>query len=338
MSEAASILRRRTLIILGAAAAVSALLGAGSFMPPAQDMPRAEVGQLVLPAFESKVGLITLVMVTTDEESYHLVKNPDGWVMPEKGNYPVSPARIQELTQALSDMTYARAMTRDEKKFDHIGLGEPAKGGTGALLEVGDGSGTSFAKLLVGHREGRSYIRKPDDLQAWVVDRAVLPPLQRAVRWLDLAVAPLKSGDIAAVDVRPARGPSYRLIANAEGSFGLAQPYATRHVVTPLAPAMAAEALTRFSPIDVAPVQQVAAGRPVADYMVRTKAGVVIVVRSWKQEDRGWVTISAATGEGAPTEAVNQAAAINAKAAPWAFALTELDWNGFSTPLSELVD
>ena len=73
MSEAASILRRRTLIILGAAAAVSALLGAGSFMAPAQDMPRTEVGQLVLPAFESKAGLITLVMVTTEEESYHLV-------------------------------------------------------------------------------------------------------------------------------------------------------------------------------------------------------------------------------------------------------------------------
>ena len=111
MSEAASILRRRTLIILGAAAAVSALLGAGSFMPPPQDMPRSEVGQRVLPAFQSKVGLISLVMVTTEEESYHLVKNADGWVMPEKGNYPVHPARIQELTQALSDMAYARAMS-----------------------------------------------------------------------------------------------------------------------------------------------------------------------------------------------------------------------------------
>ena len=54
--------------------------------------------------------------------------------------------------------------------------------------------------------------------------------------------------------------------------------------------------------------------------------------------DRGWVTISAATGEGASQEALAQAAAINAKAAPWAFALTELDWGGFSTPLSALVD
>lgn len=338
MSQAASILRRRTLILLGAAAAVSALLGAGSFMPPAQDLVRSEVGQRVLPAFASKASLVTQVAVTTEEESYRLVKTPAGWVMPEKGNYPVQPARIQELTQALSDMAYARAMTRDEKKFDHIGLGDPARGGTGALLEVGDDGGAQFAKLLVGHREGRSYIRKPDDLQAWVVDHGVVPPLQRAIRWLDLDVAPLKAADIAAVDIRPAQGPAYRLVAGADGAFSLAPPHAGRRVAAPLALTMAAEMLTRFAPIDVVPIQQVATGRPLADYMVRTKAGVVIVVQSWKQGERGWVTISAATGEGAPQDAVSKAGAINAKAGPWAFALTDLDWEGFSTPLSALAD
>ena len=91
-------MRRRTLIILAAAAGVSALLGAASFIPPAEELPRAEVGQRVLPAFESKAGLVSLVMVTTGEENYHLVRNADGWVLPEKGNYPVSPARIRELT------------------------------------------------------------------------------------------------------------------------------------------------------------------------------------------------------------------------------------------------
>ena len=58
------------------------------------------------------------------------------------------------------------------------------------MLEVGDGSGANFAKLLAGYRDGRSYIRRPDDLQAWVVGNGVLPPLQRAMRWLDLDVAP----------------------------------------------------------------------------------------------------------------------------------------------------
>jgi len=338
MTIASAALRRRNLIILAAVAGVSALLGAASFLPPAEDMPRAEVGLRVLPAFESKTSIISLIMVTTGEESYHLVKNADGWVMPEKGNYPVEAARIQELTQALSTITYARPMTRDEKKFDRIGLGDPAAGGAGALIEAGDGSGVNFVKLLAGYRDGRSYVREPDDRQAWAVAGSVLPPLQRAVRWLDLNVAPLKVEDIEGVDVRPAQGPSYRLIAHTDGGFSLASPHNNLPLVAALAPSVAAEALTRFSPTDVRPAMEIAIGAPVAEHITRTKSGVFIVVRSWKKHDRGWITISAAAGETASPEAVEQAAAINVKAAAWAFALTELDWGGFSTPLAAIAE
>lgn len=338
MSKVAGAMRRRTLIILGVAASASALLGAASFIPPGEELPRAEVGQRVLPAFESKASLVSLIMVTTNEEAYHLVKNDDGWVMPEKGNYPVSPARIRELTDALSFITYARPMTHDEKKFDRIGLGDPTTGGTGALLEVGDGSGTNFAKLLAGYRDGRSYLRRPDDLQAWVVGNGVLPPLQRAVRWLDLNVAPLRADEIAGADIRPAQGPAYSLTANADGGFSLAPPYDTRPLIAALAPSVAAEALTRFAPTDVARAADIAIGAPVAEHITRTKSGVFIVTRSWKKDERGWITVSAATTDAATPQAIEQANAINTRAAPWAFALTELDWGSFSTPLAAIAD
>jgi Domain of unknown function (DUF4340) len=337
MSGAAASQRRRALFILGAAAGVAALLGFFSNLPPAQDLPRSEVGQRVLPAFASKADLTTQVSVTTGEETYHLVKTSGGWVMTEKGGYPVNPARIADLLQALSSITYARPMTRDEKKFDRIGLGDPARGGTGAVVEAGDATGAKFAKLIVGYRGGRSYVRAPDDLQAWVVN-GLFPPLQRAAAWLDMNVAPLAADDIAGVDVRPAQGPSYRLVPRAEGGFGLAPPYASRRLVAAFAPTMSAEALTRFAPIDVQLGRDIAVGAPVAEHITRTKSGVFIVVRSWKSGARGWVTISAATGEGATPEALARANAINARAAPWAFALTELDFGGFSTPLAALVE
>ena len=126
------------------------------------------------------------------------------------------------------------AMTRDERKFDRIGLGDPATGGTGALLEVGDGQGNSFAKLLVGHRDGRSYVRKPDDLQAWAVAGAVMPPLQRGAAWLDLDVLEISAEQIAGADVRPAQGPAYRLVAAPGGGFALAPPHDRRQVLAAL--------------------------------------------------------------------------------------------------------
>ncbi len=338
MSEVGARQRSKTLIMLGAAAAVCAVLAAVSFLPAQGDLPRSEVGQRVLPAFESKTALVSLIMVSTKEESYHLVRNGAEWVLAEKGSYPVSPARIQDLTQALSAITHGRAMTRDDRKFDRIGLGDPGSGGTGALLEVGDGQGNSFAKLIAGLRDGRSYVRRPDDLQAWAVDGAVLPPLQRAAYWLDLDVVKVAAADIVEVDVRPAEGPAYRFTRKPEGGFGLAPPHQQRLVLAALGPQMVAEAISRLAPVDVAPAAEIGVGRPVAEHITRTRDGVAIVVRSWRVDDRGWVTVSAATAEDAGSAAQQAAADINARAAPWAFGLIDLDWGAYSTPLSAIAE
>lgn len=332
--------RRRWIISLAAAAGLAALLGAASFLPPSRPPVRVEVGEKVLPDFAANADKVQLVMVTTSEEAYHLVRNDDGWVLAEKGSHVVEPERIAELTRALAAIAYARPMTRDERKFDRIGLGDPSTGGTGALLEVGDGSGTSFAKLLVGYRDGRSYVRMPDDLQAWAVDGAVLPPLQRGARWLDLDVVAVTPEQIADVLVRPSQGSSYRLVAADEAGqqFRLAPPHASRRPITPLAPIMAGQTLSRFAPVDVAPADTVAVGVPLAEHVTRTRSGIAIIVHSWRANDRFWVTIGAAASEAASPEAVAEAQSINARAAGWAFALTELDWRQYSMPLSALVE
>ncbi len=338
MSEVGSRRRRKTLIVLGGIAGACVLLGAATFIPAQDELPRSEVGQRVLPAYESKTSLVSLIMVSTQEESYHLVRNGEQWVLAEKGSYPVSPARIQDLNLALASITYGRAMTRDDRKFDRIGLGDPGAGGTGALLEAGDGQGNSFAKLIAGFRDGRSYVRKPDDLQAWAVEGAVLPPLQRAAYWLDLDVVKVAAADIVEADVRPAEGPAYRVVRRADGGFGLAPPHNQRLVLAALGPQMVAEALSRLAPVDVALASEIGVGRPLAEHITRTSNGVAIVVRSWRANDRGWVTVSAATAEGATPEAQAMAADINARAAAWAFGLNELDWGAYSTPLGAITE
>lgn len=344
MSGAAAAARRKTVMWMGGAALVAALLGAASFLPPKEEQARAEVGRPVLPDFAASADKVGLIMVTTSEESYHIVRNGDAgsarWVLTEKGSYPVEAERIARLAKTLINMKFDRPMTREDKKFDRIGLGDPLEGGTGALLEVSDASGAIFAKLIVGYRDGRTYVRAPDDLQAWAVAGGDMPPLQRAARWLDLEVVSLKANQISDVQVRPERGPGYRLVpVDASGQqFGLAPPYANRRAVAPYAPTLTALALTRFSPTDVAPANEVAAGVPAAQYIVRTRLGLAVIVQGWRSGERGWVTIGAAAAENAPDAAIAEAQAINARAAGWAFALSELDWKTLTTPLAELVE
>ena len=347
MSGAAASSRRKTVMWMGAAAAVATLLAVISFAPPKEEQQRAEVGRQVLPEFAANADKVGLVMVTTSEESYHLVRNADPadsgraqWVLAEKGSYPVEAERIAQLTRALSAIKFDRPMTREDKKFDRIGLGDPLHGGTGALLEVSDGHGEIFAKLVVGYRDGRSYVREPDDLQAWAVAGGDMPPLQRGARWLDLDIVSVSPEAIADVQVRPAQGPSYRLApADASGQrFVLAPPYANRRVLAGYAPTMIGLALSRFSPTDVAPANTVASGAPTAQYILRTKKGVAVILQGWRAGDRGWMTVGAAAAENASPEAVAEARAINARAVGWAFALSQLDWETLTLPLAALVE
>jgi hypothetical protein len=227
-------------------------------------------------------------------------------------------------------------MTRDDKKFDRIGLGDPAQGGTGALVEVGNGRGDNFAKLIIGYRDGRTYVRHHDDLQAWAVTGSEMPPLQRGARWLDLEAVSIAASDIAEVDVRPGLA-SYRLLpADGQGtSFQFAPPNQGR-VAAGFGLTLVAQALTRLSPVDVAPADSVAPQGPVSVHVTRTKGGLEITTRAWRSGGPGWVAISASALPGASTEAAQQAEAINARTRGWAFALTETDWGQYVMPLEAL--
>jgi hypothetical protein len=339
MSGAMGKARRRTLVWLAGAAAIALGLAAWAAAPAAAPAVRKEVGSLVAPGFAARAGEVASIAVTTAEETYHIVHGPDGWVEPEKGNHKAATGRVDELVHAISGMTFAAPMTRDDKKFDRIGLGDPKQGGTGALVEIGDGKGVPFFRMLVGYRDGRSYVREPDDLQAWAVKTDMMPPLQRGARWLDLDFVSVAAASIREVDVRLAGRPAYRLLPkDATGAqFGLAPPLDQRRLAAPYAPTLPGQALSHFSPTDVAPADTLKDAKPVADHVTHTKAGLEVTVRAYKIGDRGWATVSAGAEPGAAPEATAQALAINGQATGWAFALSATDWSAFATPIEAIV-
>jgi Domain of unknown function (DUF4340) len=338
MSASAS--RRRTVTWMAGAALVAVVLGAVALLPAAAPPVRKEVGSFVAPGFAAKAAAIAQIKVTTAEETYALVRQPQGWVEPERGSYKVASGRIDEFTRAVAAMKFAAPMTRDEKKFDRIGLGDPTHGGTGALVEAADAKGAALFRMIVGYRDGRSYVREPDDLQVWAVAGEAMPPLQRGARWLDLDIAPVSADAIREVDVQLIGQPIYRLVPKdaAGAQFALAPPYDQRKLAATFAPTLPGQALTHFSPTDVAPVAGLKGAKPVADHVTRTKAGLEVAVRAMKVGDRGWVTLSARALAGASPEAAAQAAAITARAAGWAFALGANDWSSYATPLDAIID
>jgi hypothetical protein len=339
MSHPGDIVRRKVAMWLGGAAGLAVIVGALS-LAPANQAGSISAGANAAPDLGGHRNDVALVMVTTSEEKYHLSRENGVWVMPEKGRYTVRPEMIAQLTDAMAAMRFGTAMTRDERKLDRIGLGDPASGGAGALVEIGDGKGETFAKLIVGRRDGKTYVRKPADDQAWATTEADPPPLHRAARWLDLDVVKIAAADIAEVEVRPAGGQAYRLrpVDGTATRFALAPPFDGLKLVAGFAPNPPGLALTRLSPEDVGPLAVLAGGQPVAQHITQLKSGLAIRVMVLKTAKGRWARIEAGVAPGASSGATAEAEAINTRAAPWAFGLSEADASNLTTPLSAIAD
>lgn len=337
MSAAADLRRRRVLMLMAGGAAAAVAVAAASSLPRTPPPSRRETGQAILPGIRDRLSAAGLIMVSTSEEAYHIVKDPDGWVIPEKGRYPVREERILALGQALASMAYDRAMTRDPRKFDRLGLGDPGEGGTGALLEIGDGRGDVFAKLLIGRRDGRTYIREPEDLQAWSVTSEDMPPLHRAARWLDLDVVSVAPEAISEVRVQPAGGRAWRAVRSADGAYSLSPAIQGRAPAAAFLLRLAAEPLTRFAPVDVAPVSQLSGAEPAGTHTTVLSNGVELRVTALRWREQGWLVVTPVAAPGAGQSAEAAAAAIAARTNGWAFAMTESDWGAYTTPLDTLL-
>ncbi len=330
--------RRRSLAYLAAASFICLALATISLNRGDGAAARREIGELVESGLAERIPELGLIMVTTKDETYHLVRNPDGWVMTEKGDYPVDEERIQRLADATATMRYDEAMTRDERKFDMIGLGDPLRGGTGALLELGDGRGDVFAKQVIGYRSGRSYVRSPEDLQAWAVAVENMPPLQRGTAWLDLDPVGIDPGEILEVTVQPLVGAAYSLRPGGGdgGTFEIAPPNHDLRVLAPFSLTLVATAIATFDPIDVAPAAVSEGASFGGVHTTRLRDGVIVEATAWRTGGRGWVTISARAATDTTGPATQRALQITEAANGWAYALTEADWEGFTAPLAIL--
>ncbi|MBI1340744.1 DUF4340 domain-containing protein [bacterium] len=336
MSRTQDQVRRRTLIALGSAAAASVATAAVAWAPSGSRTPTG--GALAAPELAVRREQVRLIMVTTKDEVSHLVREDSGWVLTEKGLYPVSPAIVPQLLDAVAEMRLTFPMTTDQRKFDRIGLGDPLTGGSGALVEIGDGQGEVFATLIIGRRTDEVYARRPDDVQAWRTEGPPPPPLMRSARWLDLDVLSLQPGDIAEVEVAPLQGPAYTLLPRDEAAegFRLAPPHDARPLVSEMFLSPPALSLAEFAPVDVLPAERVrASGAARARQRLRTRSGVTYEASGLLDDaGRGWVTLQAAAG---PDVAGFDAVAFNERVGPWAFQLGPSEWATFNTPLSTLL-
>ena len=198
-------------------------------------------------------------------------------------------------------------------------------------MQVQTAQGALLANLVLGMSPSGIYMRAPDKEQAWAV-RGDLPPLKDPAQWLDLAPLAVDVGRFAHALVQPASGVAYSLTRNERGDFQLDPPFSGYLVVTPDGVNRAGRAFATLRPIDVAAAPAIA-GVASARVTTRTSDGLALEGELFEQGGRHWLKLVA---RGETPAAQTEAQAINARAAAWAYGLSEMDYLDLAPPLANL--
>ncbi|GAB5458116.1 MAG: hypothetical protein Hens3KO_11460 [Henriciella sp.] len=335
MIEAYRRRRQQSLIILaGIAALLWVIIGISALWSPSQDDTHAQMGEPVLKGFAETRAEAQQIRFIMADDNYTLSRTANGWVMEESGRYPIRADRLSDLASGLEGLTFDKKRTNDPYKLDQIGLGDPAEGGTGVLIEVLDPNLEVATALMVGRKGDRIYTRAPGSFQTYRTS-GDLPPFYNRRAWLDFDIIDIDPSAIRSVRISDASGESLYLsrLPGSDGrSFRPAPPNQTDRLVSRLAASTTALAITRLAALDVKPASDLVTP-PIARHISETFDGLEIDLSAYREPDGVWITFRAVeAGEGA-----RRAENINDRAEGWAFRLSDYDFQDFTPAVSSLV-
>ncbi len=326
--------RRRARAAWAIAAAVLAILLSVLALGAADgpDAPPESPG-LAAPDYAARPQAAERIRVTTREGAYELARGRDGrWSMRERGGYPVRPEMVQAFERGLTGLRLGRAMTRDPAKHARLGLGAAEEGGAGVHVQALDARGALLANVILGATDDGAFARRAAEPQAWTAE-GEMPQLKAASAWLNLTPFEIAARRVARVDLAPPAGPPYAILRlSPDEPFFIGAPFSRYSLRPDAAPGATAIALGAVAPLDVAPAPALP-GPPRGRAVMRTFDGLAIEAELYAHADGWWLKLSARADQ---VERAPEAAAINRRAGPWAFQITQEEAARAFTPLDAL--
>lgn len=281
-------------------------------------------GVLAAPGIGGENVQTRLVRITSRQGVFSIARTPRGWVLQDRGGYPVGANRVNALEAAFRALRLARPITRDSAKHGRLNVGDPGAGGDGVLVQIQDERGAFLVDLILGYRDDTIYARKRGDAQVWTVS-GDLPPLRDAAFWLELAPFGLSTAELLSLDVAPLTGPGFTVLrAEPSGPFIFGRPYSGLLIRQKDALEAMLAVIARVEPRDVAPAPSLG-GVPAARLLATASDGVVVAMDIHRKDGADWLKATARTSPEANLQAMERAQKINAQTGAWAFRLSPED-------------
>jgi len=322
------------LVVLGAAALVAGwYFGTG---PAGQQRREVAAGTPVFPDLPQRIEQAVKVEIVSGKSTLTMVQQDGTWVLPERGSYPVDQGKLRELLIGLTQLGRIEARTADPAQYARLGVGDPqGADATAKLVRVLDPANHPLAELIVGHSHVQTrgdgpesvYVRVPGQAQAWLA-QGRLPAEADPLSWLPREIANIPAERVASVT--STRGEQRLEFTRGQDGMSLTAP-ADHPKLDQFKLDDVARALENLTLTDVKPAAQVP-GAALGEAALKTTDGLVVNARLYRDGANLWLVL-AASGDGAAKE---QAAALQARVAGWAFEVGSFKEQAFLPTLDDL--
>ncbi|MBK1660448.1 DUF4340 domain-containing protein [Paracraurococcus ruber] len=304
-------MNRRTLVLLGGAAAAS-VAAAVLLTPKGVEKQAITDAGLAFPGLAARLQGAQRIEVVKPDATLVLARRGEAWVLPAKGGYPARPEKAREMLVGLTELRLVEARTSDPAQHERLGVDDPTRpGSTALLLRVLDGAGAPIAELVLGRRRVRTqgnvpesiYVRRPGEAQAWLAEGRLAVDADPQL-WLDRDIANLPQDRVRRVEVRREGEPPLVLARpeEPEARLRIEQPEGA-----PTPDEMAVDEIARafefLTFLDVRTEAEMP-GQAVGESRFGLTEGLAIVVRSGLDNGDVWVRLRA-EGEGAEVQRLN---------------------------------
>ncbi|MEW6073194.1 MAG: DUF4340 domain-containing protein, partial [Planctomycetota bacterium] len=291
---------QKNLAILGAltilalaAAGVSALFGGGDDLP-------ADLGRLV-PALEERINDVAKLRVAKADGARTFVQKDGVWSVEECAGFPADFSKVKEAIFSVANLEIEAKKTKVPAKHAQLGVEDPgAAEAKSTGVTFWDAAGAELAAVVVGepkYRQGGQsvFARRAGedqvyecggrvnlhtDLRSWV-DPAILRIPASRVRHATIAHA---DGERVEIERQPGEGDRFGIVAIPAGRT---EKYAG--VASSLGSTLATLDLD-----DVRPAADIAfEGDSLVTSEFAVDAGLAVIVRSVKLEDKTWIHVAA---------------------------------------------
>ena len=309
-----------------------------------QNTAEAGSGQAVFADLSGKIGDVASLKISGAGGAVTLQRQTAGWTIAEKGGFPADPTKIRQVLLGFAELKLVEPKTRSADSYSRLDVEDPGKaGGHARLVEIDDATGGKLGELIVGKRRPDRlgsgadglYIRRPGDVQSWLAQGSVDLPAE-AKDWLDKKIVSIAPSRIGAVTLTHADGSALVIKRDKEDAkFAVLGAPADTKFKGDTVIAEPAGALDGLELSDVRPAAEVqfpSDGLSRAEWV--TFDGLTITAETFEKDGTNWLRLKATGSD----KAADEAAAINAKTANWAYAVYPYKINAMTTKLADLIE